>query len=446
MFVDFMIDQFGQCSDSPALIWKGQSYTYGYLLNKLEEFRGQSLIADLAPGAVVGLDADFSPCSVALMLSLIERAGIVVPLTQSVRAKKKEFVSVAQVECLLTLDAQDSLSVDPTGIAADHELYAVLKDRGHPGLVLFSSGSTGKSKAALHDFVPILEKFRQPKKAKKMVTFLLFDHIGGINTMFHILANGGCIVTLEDRSPDRVLRAIQKHRVEVLPTSPTFINLLLLSEAYRNYDLSSLELISYGTEVMPESTLTRFNELFPHIKLLQTYGLSEIGIMQTKSKSSDSLWVKLGGEGFETRVVDSMLEIKARSAMLGYLNAPNPFTDDGWFKTGDVVEQDGEYARILGRKSEIINVGGEKVYPAEVESTLLEMEGVEDAAVRGEPNPIVGNMVTLKVKLTTGEPVAAFRKRMRAYCRDKMPAFKIPQKVTLVEESFHQDRFKKIRL
>ena len=98
---------------------------------------------------------------------------------------------------------------------------------------------------------------------------------------------------------------------------------------------------------MPESTLKRFNQLFPDIKLLQTYGLSEVGILRSKSKSSDSLWVKVGGEEFETRVIDGMLEIKAKSAMLGYLNAPSPFTEDGWFKTWDAVEVEGEYIKIL---------------------------------------------------------------------------------------------------
>jgi long-chain acyl-CoA synthetase len=67
---------------------------------------------------------------------------------------------------------------------------------------------------------------------------------------------------------------------------------------------------------------------------------------------------------------DGLLEIKAKSAMRGYLNAESPFTPDGWFKTGDAVEVDGEYIKILGRKSELINVGGEKVYPAEVESVI----------------------------------------------------------------------------
>ncbi len=167
--------------------------------------------------------------------------------------------------------------------------------------------------------------------------------------------------------------------------------------------------------------------------------------MRSKSRSSDSLWVKIGGEGFETRVVDGLLEIKAQSAMLGYLNAASPFTEDGWFKTGDSVEVDGEYMKILGRQSEIINVGGEKVYPAEVESVLQMMDGVEDVAVSAEPNPISGQIVKARVNLTAEESLSAFRKRMREFCKGKLSRYKIPQKVQIVEASLHGERFKKMR-
>jgi acyl-CoA synthetase (AMP-forming)/AMP-acid ligase II len=153
----------------------------------------------------------------------------------------------------------------------------------------------------------------------------------------------------------------------------------------------------------------------------------------------------VGGEGFQTRIVDGMLEIKAESAMLGYLNHESPFTEDGWFRTGDAVEVDGEYIRILGRKSEIINVGGEKVYPAEVESVVLQMDGVEDAIVVGSPNPIMGNIVEVQVKLSTDESLAEFRSRMMAFCQGRLARFKIPQKVVLSERDLHSDRFKKLR-
>jgi acyl-CoA synthetase (AMP-forming)/AMP-acid ligase II len=204
-------------------------------------------------------------------------------------------------------------------------------------------------------------------------------------------------------------------------------------------------MVTYGTEVMPENTLRRFHEQFPHIRTLQTYGLSEIGILRSKSRAADSVWVRVGGEGFDTRVVDGMLEIRAESAMLGYLNASSPFTPDGWFRTGDAVEVDGDYLRILGRRSEMINVGGEKLYPAEVESILLLMDGVEDVAVTAEASPITGQLVKANVKLRTTETVAAFRQRMNAFCQGKLPRYKVPQKVVLVREAMHGQRFKKMR-
>ena len=102
---------------------------------------------------------------------------------------------------------------------------------------------------------------------------------------------------------------------------------VLLSHAWERHDLSSLELVTYGTEVMPEATLRRLAEVLPGVRLQQTYGLSELGILRSKSRDDRSTWVRLGGEGYELRVRDGLLEVKAHSAMLGYLNAPSPFTE-----------------------------------------------------------------------------------------------------------------------
>jgi long-chain acyl-CoA synthetase len=444
--IDFLRERFAAAGEREALIWRDQACSYRWLLDELDRLGRELDRLGVQKGAVVSVEADFSPRAVALLLALIERNAILVPLTSSVEEKKPEFREIAEVESVLEIRGDDdTLKVSNTGTTAKHELLLRLKRAGSPGLILFSSGSTGKSKAALHDIVPMLEKFKVQRHTLRTITFLLFDHIGGFNTLLYNLSNAGCVITVPDRRPDTICRAIEQHKVQLLPTSPTFINLLLVSEAYKQFDLSSLETVTYGTEVMPESTLKRFNALYPHIKLQQTYGLSEVGILRSKSKSNDSLWVKVGGEGFETRIADGLLEIKAKSAMLGYLNAPSPFTDDGWFKTGDAVEVDGEYIKILGRKSELINVGGEKVYPAEVESILQLMDGVEDVAVRAEPHPITGNVVHARVKLSTDETVADFRKRMHEFCKDKLTRFKIPQKVELVEAAMHGERYKKMR-
>lgn len=412
------------------MIWRDQPYTYEWL----EAERRKPL--DVPPHAVVSLEADFSPSAVALLLALIDREAIVVPLTPGLH--REEFRQIAEVELIVDADR----NVRPTGVKATHPLLKEMRDAG---LVLFSSGSTGKSKAALHNFLLLLEKFRVPRLARRMIAFLLFDHIGGINTLFHALSNGGCLITVESRDPETVCAAIERHRAEVLPTTPTFLQLLMFSDAWRRHDLSTLKLITYGTEPMSQATLQRLHELFPNVELLQTYGLSELGILRSKSKAPDSLWVKLGGEGYETRVRDGLLEIRARSSIVGYLNAPSPFTEDGWFQTGDAVEFDGEYYRIHGRRSEMINVGGEKLFPAEVEGVLEEMPGVSAAAVHGEKSAITGQIVVARVNLTTDETAPEFRRRMREFCRERLAPYKVPQKVVLETTPLYGERFKKKR-
>ena len=445
MFIDFMLDKFRNNLENEAIIWKNKIFSYDWLLNRIMYWNKYIKDNRIARGSVVIIESDFSPNSVALFLSLIENTCILVPLTSTVEAKKPEFIEIAEGEVSISLDENDKATLNKLPYKAKHPYLEKLRKTGHPGLILFSSGSTGKNKASVHDFEPLLEKFKVPRHTLRTVTFLLYDHIGGVNTMLYTLSNAGCIITVQDRNPDFVLDTIEKYKVEILPTSPTFINLILLSEAYKRYDLSSLNTITYGTEPMPEGTLQRIHKVLPNVKLLQTYGLSEVGILRAKSKDSTSLWVKVGGEGFNTKIVDGVLWIKAKSAMLGYLNAPNPFTEDGWFITGDFVEQEGEYIRILGRKSEIINVGGEKVYPVEVESVIQQMEGVKDVMVYGEKNPITGQMVTAKVNLQTNETLGEFRKRMKNFCKEKLPNFKIPQKVVLIEKDMYSERYKKLR-
>ena len=131
--------------------------------------------------------------------------------------------------------------------------------------------------------------------------------------------------------------------------------------------------------------------------------------------------------------------------MLGYLNAPSPFTKDGWFKTGDAVEVDGEYIKILGRKSELINVGGEKVYPAEIESVMQEMNEIQEVAVYGEKNPIIGNIVCCNILLSEAIEINELKKRIRNHCIKKIESYKIPIKINIVKEQQHSERFKKMR-
>jgi acyl-coenzyme A synthetase/AMP-(fatty) acid ligase len=442
--IQFFMDKMKENPENQAILSSKFSLTCGQLLDLTKKFSIWLNTKEIPSGAVVSFDGDYSPESLALFLALAKNRNIVVPLSKDSKENFIEFREIAASEYDISLDGQEAV-ICKTGRHASHEIYQKLRKNNASGLVLFSSGSTGKSKAIVQDLEKLMRKFKTPRKALRMLIFLQLDHIGGVNSLLYSLANNGTVIVADGRSPEKVCQAIEQFKGEVLPTSPTFLNLLILSKAYEEYDLSSLKLMTYGTEPMQTSTLNRLNELFPNTTLQQTYGLSEVGILRSKSRSSGSLWMKVGGSEFETKIVNGTLWVKSDSAMLGYLNAPSPFDDQGFLDTEDMVEQDGEWIRILGRRSEIINVGGVKVFPAEVESTLLEMENIEDVVVFGGTHPITGNIVCAKFKLNHPESRRDFKARMFNFCKGKLQPYKIPSKISFTEDNTYNERFKRMR-
>ncbi len=444
--IKYFSDNFELYNRQTALIWHNTSYTYSHIIGRINHWR--VALNHFYQGTIVGLESDFSPETIAILFALIEKNVVVVPLDINHSNKNSKKIEIAQLDYLIKVINEDEINITKITPIVDekNDLYKIIQQKGVPGLVLFTSGSSGEPKGALHDFSKLLAKFQVKRNALLTINFLLFDHWGGLNTLFHILSNGGTVVVLENRTPDYVCELIEKYKAELLPTSPTFLNMLVLSRAYERHSLESLKVISYGAEPMPESLLKHLNTLFHNIKLQQTYGLIELGVMRSQSQDNGSLWVKIGGEGYQTRVVDGILQIKSDSAMLGYLNAKSPFTEDGWFITGDSVEEDGEYFKILGRKSEMINVGGEKVFPQEVENVILEIPEVEDVLVFAESNSLTGKIVCAKIKYNGTETKAEVIKKVKTYCRTKLETFKIPVKINLVNTTFESERFKKSRL
>ncbi len=443
----FLIDRLRQTPDNIAIYWRGQATTSGELAELVDRARDQLLESNVKAGDVVILKADYSRHSSALLLALIAHKTILIPMLPGTIERYPDLIDLADPSFIVDVSTADEVSISARGPNAEpHALFVELRHRNAPGLVLFTSGSTGQPKGVVHDFTHLLQKFIKRRPAMVTLNFLQFDHWGGLNTLLHCLSNLSPVVFPERRTSEHICELVERHSVELLPATPTFLNMLLISHAFEGHDLSSLELVSYGAEPMPESTLRNFRKAMPEVELRQTYGLIELGVLRAKSQSSDSLWVKIGGDGYDVRVVDDMLQIKAQAAMLGYLNAPSPFTDDGYFMTGDRVESKDGYYRILGRDSELINVGGEKVYPAEVEAVVLECDIVDDVVVYGEANAITGKIVCADVRLAGDSDVKTARREIKAYCRGRMDGFKIPVRINVVTGELHSDRFKRIRV
>lgn len=439
-------DRMRENGPQPALYENGRIVTYRDLFAGVDAWTAALDGLLVAPGDVCALVGDYSPGTCSLIFALLQRRAIIVPLTIAVHNETATFLEIAGVRHVFRFDGDEGWTHETLPPATANPLIASFRETGHPGLVVFSSGSTGKPKGILHDCERLFRKFVPDRQAWRTVLFLMFDHFGGFNTLLSAFAYGGAGVCVGSRSPDSVCRAIEWSRADLLPSTPTFLNLLLASGVYRSFDLSSVKLITYGTEVMPEATLSKLHQAFPNAQFKQTYGLSELGVLRSKSENDGSLWMKLGGEGFEIKAVDNLLWVRAESNMVGYLNAPQPFDDEGWMCTGDEVEVRGEYYLIKGRRSDMINVGGQKVFPAEVEALLLTDENVTEAVVYGVKHPLMGQVPHARLSLRNAEENRTLVERLRRLCVDRLARYKIPQRFVVVESTEQiSDRFKKIR-
>ena len=441
--MSFILEKFKSFNSKNAIVFEDRIYTYEEFVKQIKDYKDILDKHNISSKVVVIL-GDYSFYNLALFFALYENKNIIVPITSNIKKVQDDFIEESFCQTIIKTD-EKNLLIQNLKTTFSHNMIDNLREKNSSGLILFSSGSTGKPKAMVHNLDTLIDSFKDKKeKSMNMLVFLMFDHIGGLNTVFNALFMGACLIIPKIKDAKTICELIEKYKIMVLPSSPTFLNLILISEEYKNYDLSSLRMITYGTETMPQSLLLKLKEVFPKVKFLQTFGTSETGISTTSSKSSNSLFMKLEDINGEYKIVENELWLRSKTQVLGYLNASmDSFTSDGWFKTGDLVEVDGEYIKIIGRAKEVINVGGQKVLPAEVESIILEMEEISDCMVYGEKNAITGQTVVCDVVLNN--KIENIKKRVRVFCKDRLDTYKIPTKVNVVDKTNFSDRFKKIR-
>lgn len=433
-----LLDIFSDRAARPSIVQRDITYSYGELLEEFHAWSGRLVEMQIGRGCVIGLRTDYSIAGVAGFLALLAHGAIpaLIPRDRSVA----QYLTHSCASGLLDVnqDATHKYTVVPPPILTHH----LLKDLAaglDSGFVIFTSGSTGPPKAALHSFERFIRKFDRPGRSLRTLAFLLFDHIAGLDTLFYTLWNGGTLVFTERRDPKAILQLIESQRVEVLPSSPSFLRLLCSAPAVCYSGLSSLKIITYGSEPMDPATLRRVNERFPTVKILQKYGTTELGAPQTVSRSNDSIWLKFKCDPSQIKVVDGILWLHSEGAMLGYINVPSPENQNGWYCTGDLVEVDGEWLRFLGRADDVIKVGGEKVSPSEVERVIRELGFVKDAFVSGEPHPLLGQVVAAQIVLAMEYPASSdVAACVRRHCRCRLGPHHAPVRITLRAEGASQ--------
>ena len=323
----------------------------------------------------------------------------------------------------------------------------------------FTSGTTGNPKGVLHCFNTTLctcATFNRELEVTEREVMLDYLPVGlnwGYCTLVQSVMAGAKTILMERFSGSGALEMIEQEKVTYIPTAPASIVAMLNLPDLKERDLSSLRLVITGGASAAVETIKAFQAAVPHAKLVELYGMLETGFHSFTRLSDDPLKVN----GTVGRCVDEMGlrildddekdvaygdvgEIAAigPSVHLGYLNnaAANrdSFTADGWFKTGDLgqfADADGN-VRIAGRKKEIINRGGKKYFPREIEELLYEHPKIVQAAIVGAPDPRLGEKNCLCVITKEGESLAL--DEVVSFLKGRVADYKLPEAIVVMND------------
>lgn len=402
----------------------------------VEAARKQCEALGVQPGEIVLTPGEASLDSLAWLLGAATCGAVVAPLRREREAEIDSWKNHVAIGWRVR-EGRLSKVGEGTASTGAARLLDLLCGRKHPGLILATGGTTGTSKLVLHDLTTLLSSV--PTKSGRpwrTLPLMRFDHIGGLDMAWRALSGGQILVAPPaELTPEAVAKKVMRHRVEVLPATPSFLNLLLLAEVQRTYDLGALRVVPYGAEPMPGGLLQRLRVALPQVDFVQRYGTSETGALPVRD-SGAGLILDTSRAGFEWKIVEGELWVRSPARGLGYLSGGdnNRFTDTGWFCTGDLAGQlpDGA-VKILGRREELINVGGEKVLPATVESVLLMHPLIADCRVMPLPNAVLGQIVAVEVvwRGAQRDPVAV-KRMIHEFAVTLLPKCHLPTVVRLV--------------
>ncbi len=350
----------------------------------------------------------------------------------------------------------------------DRPLPDVPLDPEDDATILYTSGTTGKPKGAIGTHrnsttAVLVRPFGQartflrrgepvpppdpnaPQKCSLLVV-PLFHTTGCHAAMVPSLAAGVKLVFMHKWDPELAMQLIERERINNAGGVPTIAWQLLEHPAFGQYDLSSLESISYGGAPAAAELVARLKEKFPRVVPGTGWGMTEVSGGFTGHQAEDyELRPASCGPAFpigEMKIVDANgnvlptggvgeLWVKGPSVVRGYWQNPQATTEtfvDGWLRTGDIARLDEEgFCTILDRAKDMLIRGGENIYCVEVENALYEHPGVIDAAVVGIPHHSLGEEPAAVVVRKDGATVS--EAELRAFIAERLAAFKVPVRI-----------------
>jgi long-chain acyl-CoA synthetase len=329
--------------------------------------------------------------------------------------------------------------------------------------ILYTGGTTGKSKGVMLSHANLVANTMNVipalnyRPGMRWLYVPPMFHIAGSVAVTGVTMVAGTNVFVPAFEPTAVLTALQDEKITDLLMVPTMINMMVNSEGAADYDLSNLEVLSYGASPMPADVIRKTVDLLPDCEFVHAYGQTETSPLISMNGADAHRGEGLKSERFkscgpvvmnsEVKVVDENdnpvangivgeLCVRGPIVMLGYWKLPEQTAEaveDGWMHTGDgAYIDDTGYIYIVDRTKDMIISGGENVYSAEVENTLYQHPAVIECAVVGVPDDKWGERVHAIVRLHEGQSLS--EEDLMAFCHTLIAGFKCPRSILFREE------------
>ena len=333
-------------------------------------------------------------------------------------------------------------------------------------IILYTSGTTGRAKGVLLTHQSLVGKlidnsFPDIENSEVVLLSMPLYHIAGIHILLASIYEGRKLVIQRQFHPVEWLEIIGKHKISRSTLVPTMLKMILEEDFFKEANLSSLQMITYGAAVMPLKVITTAINKLPQVSFINAFGQTESGSTiaaltpedHKLTGSSADLEKKLHRlssfgrplEGIEVRIYSNesivpsgqIGEILVRSEQImdRYWNdntSSSLIIEDGWLHTGDMgyVDEDG-YIFLQGRLKDFIKRGGERISPNEIESVLLQHTYVDEAAVIGKPDNHWGETILAFVIKSSNSEVT--EKDLIIHCKKLLASFKKPEQIIFVE-------------
>ncbi len=308
---------------------------------------------------------------------------------------------------------------------------------------LFTSGTSGAPKMVVHTLAGLTGAIgAQPGRADAhappvWATFYDIRRYGGLQMLLRTLTGGASLLITDAHEPlADFLGRLRVHGVTHLAGTPSHWRRALMSPALAGV---SPRYVRLSGEIADQAVLDSLRARFPEAAVGHAYASTEAGVgfeVTDGLAGFPAAFVEREDGPVRMRVVDGVLQLRSARTALGYLGADAPPLGDaqGWVDTGDLVERRGERFHFLGRRSGVINVGGLKIAPEEVEAVINACPGVRMSRVVGRTSPLLGALVTAEVVLASpSDDPAGARSLILAHCRERLPPHKTPASIRFVD-------------